>query len=88
MGFNRMSPNLGPRLSIRDNDGRVLVRIGNTTDAGNEPGQFISPHGIAVDSRGDVYIGEVSATAWPQLNPDVPIPHPLSSLRKMTKVVA
>ncbi|MYI85356.1 MAG: hypothetical protein F4081_00870, partial [Dehalococcoidia bacterium] len=24
------------------------------------PGQFIAPHGVAVDSRGDIYVGEVS----------------------------
>ena len=35
-----------------------------TRTAGLEPGQFISPHGIAVDSRGDIYVGEVSFTNW------------------------
>ena len=34
----------------------------------------------------DVYVGEVSATAWPQLKPDAPVPSPLHSLRKMTKL--
>jgi hypothetical protein len=50
------------------------------------PGQFISPHGIAVDSHGDVYVGEVSATAWPQLKTDQPAPSPLPSLRKLTRL--
>jgi len=88
MGVNRLSPNLGPRVSIVDNDGKLLARFGDVAGAGNEPGQFISPHGIAVDSHGDVYVGEVSATAWPQLKPDVPLPVPLHSLRKMTKLGA
>lgn len=29
-----------------------------------EPGQFISPHWLAVDSRGDIYVGEGSFTNW------------------------
>jgi len=86
MGVNRESPNLGPRVSIVDNKGKVLARFGDIKGAGNAPGQFISPHGLAVDSRGDVYVGEVSATAWPQLKPDVPVPSPLHSLRKMTRL--
>ena len=85
---NRISPNLGPRVSIVDNDGKLLARIGDVNGAGNEAGQFLSPHGIAVDSRGDVYVGEVSATAWPQLKPGVPPPSPLHSLRKMRKVAS
>ncbi len=86
MPVNRAVPNLGPRLTIVDNQGNRLARIGDYNGAGNEPGQFISPHGLAVDSRGDVYVGEVSATAWPQLNPDDPVPDPLRSLRKLVKV--
>lgn len=88
MGVNRKAPNLGPRLSIVDNQGKLLARFGDIAGAGNEPGQFISPHGVAVDSRGDIYVGEVSATAWPQLKPGEPVPSPLHSLRKMTKLPA
>jgi DNA-binding beta-propeller fold protein YncE len=88
MGVNRKAPNLGPRVSIVDNNGKLLARIGDYNGAGNEPGQFISPHGICADSRGDVYIGEVSATAWPQLKPDEEVPNPLNSLRKMVKLPA
>jgi DNA-binding beta-propeller fold protein YncE len=84
--FNREAPNLGPRISIVDNGGKLLARFGDIKGAGNGPGQFISPHGLAVDSHGDVYVGEVSATAWPQLKPDVPPPSPLHALRKMTRL--
>ena len=35
-----------------------------TRPPGSSPGQFISPHGLAVDSRGDIYVGEVSFTNW------------------------
>ena len=75
----------GPRVSIVSNKGELLARLGGL-HAGNEPGQFISPHGIAVDSQGNIYVGEVSRTAWPQLYPDVPAPDPLHSLTKLTKV--
>ena len=51
--------------------------------AGLEPGQFISPHGLAVDSRGDVYVGEVSFTNWGRRGP---IPPGLRSLQKLAKV--
>ena len=27
---------------------------------GDQPGQFVAPHGVAVDSRGDLYVSEVS----------------------------
>ena len=31
---------------------------------GSKSGQFVSPHGLAVDSRGDIYVGEVRYTNW------------------------
>jgi hypothetical protein len=84
--FNRGAPNLGPRLSILANDGRLLARIATEPAAGTGPGEFISPHGIAVDSHGDIYVGEVSYTAWPNLFPDRPVPRVLRSLQKFEKV--
>jgi len=29
---------------------------------GEGPTQFIAPHGVAVDSRGDLYVGDVAYT--------------------------
>jgi hypothetical protein len=86
--FNRGTPNLGPRLSILSNKGELLARIGTEPAGGTGPGQFVSPHGIAVDSRGDIYVGEVSYTAWPNLFPDRPAPALLRSLQKFEKVLA
>jgi len=86
--FNRGAPNLGPRLSILSNEGKLLARISTIPAAGTGPGQFLSPHGIAVDSRGDVYVGEVSYTAWPNLFPDRPVPRVLRSLQKFEKLPA
>lgn len=44
------------RVSIFAPDGRLVARWG---EYGCEPGNFIAPHGLAVDSRGDVYVAEV-----------------------------
>jgi hypothetical protein len=85
LAINREFPNLGPRISIVTHEGRLLARLG-TEMAGLQPDQFVAPHGIAIDSRGDLYIGEVSYTAWPQLFPDRAIPSPMRSLRKLVKV--
>jgi DNA-binding beta-propeller fold protein YncE len=48
------------RASVCDQDGHVVARWG-----GPDPvaaGSFAAPHGIAVDSRGDVYVSEVTWT--------------------------
>jgi DNA-binding beta-propeller fold protein YncE len=82
---NRNAPNLGARIAIADRAGRVLARIGDIRP-GTRPGQFISPHGLAVDSQGGIYVGEVSYTAWPALFPDIPTPDPLRTLQKLTRV--
>ena len=52
-------PNLGDGVSVFDLDGDRLTRLGAPLPGG-APDQFLAPHGIAVDSRGDVYVGEVS----------------------------
>ncbi len=80
---SRRVPNLGPRLSVLDAHGTLLGRIG-TQGAGVGPGQFVAPHGLAVDSRGDVYVAEVATTTWPQLYPDEPMPTGLRGLKKLS----
>lgn len=50
-------PELRSRFSIVDPNGKLLARWGG--ESSNAPGQFIAPHCAAVDSRGDLYIGEV-----------------------------
>jgi len=84
--FNRGAPNLGPRLTILSNEGKVIARITREPCAGLGPGQFVSPHGMAVDSRGDLYVGEVSYTAWPNVWPDTPMPRRIRSLQKYERV--
>ena len=60
MAVNREMPNIGPRVSIMTPAGKVLERLGSGW--GLETGQFISPHGIAVDSRKNIYVAEVAHT--------------------------
>jgi DNA-binding beta-propeller fold protein YncE len=48
------------RVSVYDRDGKVLARWGSA-DA-TAPGSFAAPHGLAVDSRGDIYVSEVTWT--------------------------
>lgn len=83
--LNRDHPRLGPRISILSAKGEVLARIGDN-GLGHEPGQFLAPHGLAVDSRGDLYVGEVSYTAWPLIYPERPRPDTLRVLRKLVRV--
>jgi len=85
MGVNYDMPNIGPRVSIYTAEGELLARLGNRP-AGLEPGQFISPHGLAVDSRGDIYVGEVSFTNWGNRYRGQPFPPGLRSLQKLVRV--
>jgi hypothetical protein len=78
-------PNIGPRVSIYTHKGEMLARLGHRP-AGLEPGEFMSPHGLAVDSRGDIYVGEVSFTNWRNRYGQQPPPAGLRSLQKLVKV--
>jgi hypothetical protein len=78
---NAPANGVGPRISLYDTKGNVLARLGNKPE-GEAPGQFIAPHGICIDSRGDIYLGEVSWThTGSRLNP----PQELRSLQKLVR---
>ena len=77
---NQMGENLGPRVSIMSRSGEVLARLGTHT-YGDEPGRFYSPHGIAVDSKGDIYVAEVS---WSDFGSSM---DPARQLRSMQKLI-
>lgn len=85
LSSNFRIPNLGPRVSVVDCCGKVIGRLGDRI-AGVNPGQFIAPHGMAVDSRGDLYIAEVAHTAWSAVFPDTVRPDRVRSLQKLIKV--
>ena len=86
MPVNREVPNLGPRISIVDHEGKLLSRFGAAHAGYDSPDQFVAPHGMAVDSHGDIYVGEVSYTAWSQIYPNKDIPKGLRTLRKLVRV--
>ncbi|HZP93720.1 MAG TPA: peptidyl-alpha-hydroxyglycine alpha-amidating lyase family protein [Burkholderiales bacterium] len=77
-------PNLGPRLTVVSAKGELLAHLG-TRPIGEGVGQFIAPHGIAVDSRGDIYVAEVANTYWPILYGKKP-DHELRSFQKLVRL--
>jgi DNA-binding beta-propeller fold protein YncE len=79
MPVNKDIPNLGPRLSILTNKGKLLARLGDIR-GGEALGQFIAPHGLAIDSYGDIYVGEVS---WTIMGQHLSPPRELRSLQKL-----
>jgi DNA-binding beta-propeller fold protein YncE len=52
----------GGRVSIFDKRGTLLARWGGGLNP-CAPGDFFAPHGIWVDSRGDIYVAEVTWSA-------------------------
>ena len=75
------APGLGHRVSIYNLKGELQTRFGDPEE-GEGPGQFIAPHGVGVDSRGDVYVGDVAYTIRGRhLEP----PRELKCLRKFSR---
>jgi hypothetical protein len=70
-------------VSVRDIEGNVLTQWGGPGPC--EPGNFSSPHGLWVDSRGDLYVAEVSQTALSRYGRWRPDCH---SLQKFARVPA
>jgi hypothetical protein len=73
MPVNRKALNLDPRLSIVDGQGKCIARLGGENGSGIETGKFLAPHGIALESKGDIYVGEVGVTDWKTSFPDTPL---------------
>ena len=65
-------------MIVFDKDGNFLKSWGE--------GVFPRAHGICVDSRGDIYVGEVSWTNWPTTFPDDPRPDSPRCLQKFRKI--
>jgi DNA-binding beta-propeller fold protein YncE len=86
LAVNRKVPNLGPRLSIVDAKGNRIARLGGEAGPGVASGKFLAPHGIALDSRGDIYLGEVGVTDWKTSFPDTPMPPELRVSRCLQKL--
>jgi len=50
------------RVTVFTDEGRVLTRFGDSSSRRAEPGFFVAPHDLCVDSRGDLYVAEVTQT--------------------------
>lgn len=81
IGSNRDARGLGPRVSVYDTQGNVLARLGDQ-GPGEGPGQFIAPHGVSIDSRGDIYVAEVS---WTDTGSKLTPPREMRSLQKLVR---
>ena len=82
LAVNAQVPNLGARVSILTLKGDLVGRIGGPF-VGEKPGEFVAPHGCAVDSRGALYVAEVSWTAHGRN--ETP-PREIRSLQKFIRV--
>jgi len=49
------------RVTVCDPDGRIAAQVGGENPV--LPGNFVAPHGIWADRRGDLYVGEVVVNA-------------------------
>ena len=69
----------GARITVRDLEGNVQSEWGEEDPHG--AGRFFAPHGVALDSRGDLYVGEVTFSySHRQAPPDAKV------LRKYARV--
>jgi sugar lactone lactonase YvrE len=50
------------RVSVFNPEGTVVARWGADGENRAAPGNFIAPHGLAVDSKGSLYVAEVSGS--------------------------
>lgn len=74
---------LGNRVDVFSRDGELINRFG-ADHYGQEPDQFLWPHSLGIDSRGDVYVAEVSFVEWGRHQRPV-VDNP-ASLRKWRRV--
>ncbi len=62
LSVNAGVPNIGASVTVLSLAGEPLIRLGGAFE-GEGPGEFIAPHGVAVDSTGALYVAEVSFRA-------------------------
>jgi DNA-binding beta-propeller fold protein YncE len=84
MAVNANHPSIGPRISVWTLDGKRIARAGDATRQATS--QFIAPHGLAVDSRGDIYVGEVSRTAMKNKGAPIPDEQDIRCMQKLVKL--
>ncbi|MGI9391179.1 MAG: peptidyl-alpha-hydroxyglycine alpha-amidating lyase family protein, partial [Boseongicola sp.] len=83
---NRDFPNLGPFVSVFDQQSNLLSRLDAQQGPGLGPGQFLSPHSIAYDSTGDLYVGDVVDADWAQVVSDREKPEQPRRFQKFKRI--
>ena len=78
---------IGPRITVFDRQGNVKARLGEHS-FGAAPGRFYAPHGMAADSRGNIYLAEssLSETGHDRYGGTVDRSQELRSLQKLVRV--
>jgi DNA-binding beta-propeller fold protein YncE len=71
------------RIEVLSLDGEVLDQWGASVDDKSAEGNFIAPHSVAVDSTGNVYVGEVTYTYGVKMG-RVPADHAPHQVQKFT----
>jgi len=84
MAVNAKSPGIGPRVSIVTHEGKPIARLGDATR--ERPSQFVAPHGVAIDSHGDIYVGEVSRTAMRNRGTPIASTEDIRCMQKLVKL--
>ena len=79
--YYRDAPNVGHGVGVYSPAGEPLMHLGDAR-WGEGPGQFVSPHGIALDSRDDIYVAEVS---WTMAGSTMSPPREMRSLQKLAR---
>jgi hypothetical protein len=87
LDVNKDFPNLGPFVSFFDKRGSLLSRLDKGSGPGLLAGQFISPHSIAIDSLGDLYIGDVVETDWEEVMGKELMPRNLRRFQKLKRTL-
>ena len=72
----------GGRISVFDRDGRLLARWGGGSNPCT-PGDFFAPHDLCLDSRSDLYVGEVN---WSAGGNQGAVPADCHSLQKFARL--
>jgi DNA-binding beta-propeller fold protein YncE len=68
------------RVTVCDPDGNISAQIGGENPV--LPGNFVAPHGIGADKRGDIYVGEVIVNAGAVKRMAPLTPHALQKFRR------
>ena len=84
MSVNKDLPNIGPRVSVMNTSGERVATVGDL-GYGHGEGQFIAPHGVALDSAGNIYVGEV---AWTNMSNAGEDPEGVRAFQKLAKIEA